>query len=132
MDFTSTTSRSLDLESLLGMGQSVSDSETDAQGLKHIKNQLEGLENMYSEVLKMLNTRKPHLNEFAVKSQLKKKFGSVSSLPSSSVSNKPLREKKRLDERKKLKDLKVSFNVSEWVLPQLHTFFCIQIFKHLN
>lgn len=50
-DLTSTTTRSLDLESLLGgpwgTGQSVSDSETDTQGIRHIRSQLEGLEHMY-------------------------------------------------------------------------------------
>lgn len=49
-DMTSTTTRSLDLESILGgpwgTGQSVSDSETDTQGIRHIRTQLEGLENM--------------------------------------------------------------------------------------
>lgn len=49
-DLTSTTTRSLDLESLLGgpwgTGQSVSDSETDTQGIRHIRSQLEGLEHM--------------------------------------------------------------------------------------
>lgn len=49
-DLTSTTTRSLDLESILGgpwgTGQSVSDSETDTQGIRHIRSQLEGLENM--------------------------------------------------------------------------------------
>lgn len=50
MDVTSTTTRSFDLESLLGGqwggAQSVSDSEADTQGLRHIKSQLEGLESM--------------------------------------------------------------------------------------
>lgn len=49
-DLTSTTTRSLDLESLLGgawgTAQSISDSETDTQGLRHIRSQLEGLEHM--------------------------------------------------------------------------------------
>lgn len=49
-DMTSTTTRSLDLESLLGApwgnAPSITDSETDAQGLRHIRSQLEGLENM--------------------------------------------------------------------------------------
>lgn len=49
-DMGSTTTRSLDLESILGgpwgTGQSVSDSETDNQGMRHIRNQLEGLEHM--------------------------------------------------------------------------------------
>lgn len=51
-DMTSTTTRSLDLESILGgqwggTAQSISDSETDTQGIRHIRSQLEGLENMY-------------------------------------------------------------------------------------
>lgn len=49
-DLTSNTTRSLDLDSLLGgpwgTGQSVSDSETDTQGIRHIRSQLEGLEHM--------------------------------------------------------------------------------------
>lgn len=49
-DMTSTTTRSLDLESLLGApwgnAPSITDSETDTQGLRHIRSQLEGLENM--------------------------------------------------------------------------------------
>lgn len=49
-DLTSNTTRSLDLESLLGGAwgttQSISDSETDTQGLRHIRSQLEGLEHM--------------------------------------------------------------------------------------
>lgn len=49
-DLTSNTTRSLDLESLLGgawgTAQSVSDSETDTQGIRHIRSQLEGLEHM--------------------------------------------------------------------------------------
>lgn len=56
-DLTSNTTRSLDLESLLGgawgTAQSVSDSETDTQGIRHIRSQLEGLEHMYGEVLKV-------------------------------------------------------------------------------
>lgn len=49
-DQTSNTTRSIDLESIIGghwgAGQSVSDSETDTQGIRHIRSQLEGLENM--------------------------------------------------------------------------------------
>lgn len=56
-DLTSTTTRSLDLESLLGgpwgTGQSVSDSETDTQGIRHIRSQLEGLEHMYDSFSKI-------------------------------------------------------------------------------
>lgn len=57
-DLTSNTTRSLDLESLLGgawgTAQSVSDSETDTQGIRHIRSQLEGLEHMY--VLTLVQT----------------------------------------------------------------------------
>lgn len=49
-DQTSNTTRSMDLESIIGghwgAGQSVSDSETDTQGIRHIRSQLEGLESM--------------------------------------------------------------------------------------
>jgi hypothetical protein len=105
-DLTSTTTRSLDLDSLLGgpwgAGQSVSDSETDTQGLRHIKSQLEGLETMYSEVLKMLGSRgSNHLRH------ARRRQGSLSSLPSSSVSGRPIRDRRRNDERKKVRDIKV-------------------------
>lgn len=111
-DLTSTTTRSLDLDSLLGgqwgAGQSVSDSETDTQGLRHIKSQLEGLETMYSEVLKMLGARPNggarmdgHLRN------ARRRQGSLSSLPSSSVSGRPIRDRRRNDERRKVRDIKV-------------------------
>ncbi|KAG5670998.1 hypothetical protein PVAND_001223 [Polypedilum vanderplanki] len=104
-DLTSTTTRSLDLDSLLGgpwgAGQSVSDSETDTQGLRHIKSQLEGLETMYSEVLKMLGARgSSHLRN------MRRRQGSLSSLPSSSVSGRPIRDRRRHDERRKVRDIK--------------------------
>ena len=104
-DLTSTTTRSLDLDSLLGgqwgAGQSVSDSETDTQGLRHIKSQLEGLESMYGEVLKMLGARPGNLRN------VRRRQGSLSSLPSSSVSGRPIRDRRRNDERKKVRDIKV-------------------------
>ncbi|KAL7025386.1 hypothetical protein ACKWTF_013458 [Chironomus riparius] len=103
-DLTSTTTRSLDLDSLLGgpwgAGQSVSDSETDTQGLRHIKSQLEGLETMYTEVLKMLGGRGGHLRN------MRRRQGSLSSLPSSSVSGRPVRDRRRTDERRKVRDIK--------------------------
>lgn len=109
MDLTSTTTRSFDLESLLGIGQSVSDSETDTNGLRNIKYQLEGLENMYSEVLKMLKARKPQLLDGSSRGPPRKRYGSISSLPSSSVSGRPIRDKKRIDERRKTRDIKVCY-----------------------
>lgn len=108
VDMTSTTTRSFDLESLLGIGQSVSDSETDTNGLRNIKYQLEGLENMYSEVLKMLKSRRPQMGDNSSRGMSRRRYGSISSLPSSSVSGRPIRDKKRIDERRKIRDIKVS------------------------
>lgn len=120
-DIASTTTRSLDLESLLGTpwgaGQSVSDSETDTQGLRHIRSQLEGLENMYGEVLRMLGSRMPGsarggggasgLHESALRnSAARRRHGSLSSLPSSSVSGRPIRDRRRTDDRRKVRDMK--------------------------
>lgn len=111
-DLTSTTTRSLDLDSLLGgpwgAGQSVSDSETDTQGLRHIKSQLEGLENMYSEVLRMLGARPNggRVNESLLR-HTRRRQGSLSSLPSSSVSGRPIRDRRRTEERRKVRDIKV-------------------------
>ncbi len=114
-DLTSTTTRSLDLDSLLGgqwgAGQSVSDSETDTQGLRHIKNQLEGLENMYGEVLRMLGTRSSSRVPEALLRHNKRRQGSLSSLPSSSVSGRPIRDRKRAEERRKVRDIKVCLNM---------------------
>lgn len=107
-DLTSTTTRSLDLDSLLGgqwgAGQSVSDSETDTQGLRHIKSQLEGLETMYSEVLKMLGARPGRMDGHL--RNARRRQGSLSSLPSSSVSGRPIRDRRRNDERRKVRDIK--------------------------
>lgn len=106
-DLTSTTTRSLDLDSLLGGpwggGQSVSDSETDTQGLRHIKSQLEGLETMYGEVLRMLGARPNQMRG----GNMRRRQGSLSSLPSSSVSGRPIRDRRRTDDRKKVRDIKV-------------------------
>lgn len=48
-DLTSTTTRSLDLESMLD-GQSDSDGDMSTTDARAIRKQLEGLESMYSEV----------------------------------------------------------------------------------
>lgn len=128
-DLTSTTTRSLDLDSLLGgqwgAGQSVSDSETDTQGLRHIKSQLEGLETMYSEVLKMLGAR-PNGGGGRMDGHLRnarRRQGSLSSLPSSSVSGRPIRDRRRNDERRKVRDIKVRL-----CTPSLNHFLTFQIF----
>ncbi|CAH1128810.1 unnamed protein product [Ceutorhynchus assimilis] len=88
-DFTSTTTRSLDLESILD-GQSDSDANLSVADTKAIRRQLEGLENMYSEVLKFLGVNKrPGANRYQPSDPRihKKRHGSMSSLPSSSVSS---------------------------------------------
>lgn len=93
----------------------MSDSETDTQGLRHIRGQLEGLENMYGEVLRMLGSRMPGANrsgmsglhESALRnSAARRRHGSLSSLPSSSVSGRPVRDRRRTDDRRKVRDMK--------------------------
>lgn len=140
-DLTSNTTRSLDLESLLGgaWGTAQSDSETDTQGIRHIRSQLEGLEHMYGEVLrvwmasdfsvhvtptnsfhfifchfplKMLGTRgnvagRLHESLRPRGAGIRRRHGSLSSLPSSSISGRPIRDRRRIDERRKIKDVKV-------------------------
>lgn len=96
------------MESLLGgpwdAGQSVSESETDG-GLQQIRNQLEGLETMYSEVLKMLGNRMAS-NDISQRVNRRRRHGSLSSLPSSSVSGRPIRDRRRTDERRKVRDIR--------------------------
>ncbi|CAG9788423.1 unnamed protein product [Diatraea saccharalis] len=107
-DMTSTTTRSLDLSSLLD-GRTDSDASTgDARA---IRRQLRGLENMYAEVLQLLGVRKPaSLSKHPTwESRLssKRRYGSMSSLPSSSVSSRPARDKRRSsNEHRKKNDLK--------------------------
>ncbi|XP_076397525.1 uncharacterized protein LOC100877788 isoform X5 [Megachile rotundata] len=103
-DLTSTTT-GLDLDSMLDR----SDSDLSTNDARTIRKQLEGLENMYSEVLKLLGG--------SVKKKRKARgltsYGSVSSLPTSSVSSRPVtrhHDKRRshvIDDRmKKAKDIK--------------------------
>ncbi|XP_012284524.1 uncharacterized protein LOC105701941 [Orussus abietinus] len=103
-DLTSTTT-GLDLDSMLDR----SDSDISTNDARTIRKQLEGLENMYSEVLKLLGG--------SVKKRRKARgmasYGSVSSLPTSSVSSRPIvrhHDKRRshvIDDRmKKAKDIK--------------------------
>ncbi|KAH0808039.1 hypothetical protein GEV33_014752 [Tenebrio molitor] len=106
-DLTSTTTRSLDLESMLD-GQSDSDGDISTTDARAIRKQLEGLETMYSEVLKLLGVKKysgryqPSDPRFS-----KRRYGSMSSLPSSSVSSRPIRDKRRAHEdRKKVRDIR--------------------------
>ncbi|XP_028155433.1 uncharacterized protein LOC114349276 isoform X2 [Diabrotica virgifera virgifera] len=106
-DMTSTTTRSMDLESILD-GQSDSDEDLSTTDARAIRKQLEGLETMYSEVLKLLGVKKhpakyqPNDPRFT-----KRRYGSMSSLPSSSVSSRPIRDKRRANEdRKKVRDIR--------------------------
>ncbi|XP_061940151.1 uncharacterized protein LOC108004049 isoform X5 [Apis cerana] len=104
-DLTSTTT-GLDLDSMLDR----SDSDLSTNDARTIRKQLEGLENMYSEVLKLLGG--------SVKKRRKARglasYGSVSSLPTSSVSSRPpvtrhhdKRRSHAIDDRmKKAKDIK--------------------------
>lgn len=106
-DLTSNTTRSLDLESMLD-GQTDSDGDISATDARAIRKQLEGLESMYSEVLKLLGVKKyagryqPSDPRFS-----KRRYGSMSSLPSSSVSSRPIRSKRSAnDDRKKVRDIR--------------------------
>ncbi|XP_060804132.1 uncharacterized protein LOC106139753 [Amyelois transitella] len=106
-DMTSTTTRSLDLSSLLD-GRTDSDASTgDARA---IRRQLRGLENMYAEVLQLLGVRKPAslAKQPTWESRLssKRRYGSMSSLPSSSVSSRPVRDKRRSSDHRKKHDIK--------------------------
>lgn len=38
---------------------------------------------------------------------IRRRHGSLSSLPSSSISGRPIRDRRRIDERRKIKDVKV-------------------------
>ncbi|XP_054260522.1 uncharacterized protein LOC128985166 [Macrosteles quadrilineatus] len=103
---------SLELDSMLDEENNSSDEDTtiDTTDTRAIRKQLEGLENMYSEVLKLLGVKKqaggrgyqpsdPRVHK-------RRLYGSLSSLPSS-VSSRPIRDKRRHDqERKKVKDIK--------------------------
>lgn len=73
--------------------------------------QLEGLEHMYGEVLRMLGTSRipgrMHEQPTLRTAGFRRRHGSVSSLPSSSVSGRPIRDRKRTDDRRKVRDMKV-------------------------
>lgn len=106
-DLTSTTTRSMDLESMLD-GQTDSDGDLSTTDARTIRKQLEGLETMYSEVLKLLGVKKhPGRYQPSDPRFSKRRYGSMSSLPSSSVSSRPIRDKRRASEdRKKVRDIR--------------------------
>ncbi|CAG7733067.1 unnamed protein product [Allacma fusca] len=112
-DITSTTT-GLDLESMLdGPTENTSDDDDlsttiDTTDAHAIRRQLESLESMYTEVLKVLGARKLGGNRYSssdLRNMKRRPYGSMSSLPSS-VSSRPFREKKKVDDKKKVKDLK--------------------------
>ncbi|XP_068085699.1 hornerin [Anabrus simplex] len=113
LDTTDLTSTTTGLDSMLDGNTENNSSDDDLSttidttDAHAIRKQLEGLENMYSEVLKLLGVKKyggryqpsdPRINK-------RRLYGSMSSLPSS-VSSRPTREKRRQEERKKVKDIK--------------------------
>ncbi|XP_053608523.1 uncharacterized protein LOC128674166 isoform X2 [Plodia interpunctella] len=106
-DMTSTTTRSLDLSSLL---DARTDSDASTGDARAIRRQLRGLENMYAEVLQLLGVRKPAslAKQPTWESRLssKRRYGSMSSLPSSSVSSRPVRDKRRSSDHRKKHDIK--------------------------
>ncbi|XP_038212975.1 uncharacterized protein LOC119833135 isoform X5 [Zerene cesonia] len=105
-DMTSTTTRSLDLSSLL---DGRTDSDASSGDARAIRRQLRGLESMYAEVLQLLGVRKPaSLKHPAWEARLssKRRYGSMSSLPSSSVSSRPQRDKRRSSDHRKKHDMK--------------------------
>lgn len=57
----------------------------------------------------MLGTRNPsaRLQDNGFRGGIRRRHGSLSSLPSSSVSGRPLRDRKRTDDRRKVRDMKV-------------------------
>ncbi|XP_050431704.1 uncharacterized protein LOC126840173 isoform X3 [Adelges cooleyi] len=88
-----------------------SDDETVNSDVRTIRKQLEGLETMYSEVLKLLGVRKsggPKYQPSDPRIHRRRMYGSMSSIPSS-ASSRPYRERHRrsTDDRKKtVKDIK--------------------------
>ncbi|KAJ1522527.1 hypothetical protein ONE63_001714 [Megalurothrips usitatus] len=112
----------LDLDSMLDGATNTEENNTsddedmsttvDASDTRAIRKQLEGLEGMYSEVLKLLGVRKQRVQAARYQPSdprvnKRRLYGSMSSLPSS-VSSRPvrdLRDRRRHDDRKKVRDL---------------------------
>lgn len=67
----------------------------------------------YGEVLKMLGNRSnfPGRLQESLRTRgagIRRRHGSLSSLPSSSISGRPIRDRRRIEERRKIKDVKVN------------------------
>lgn len=68
----------------------------------------------YGEVLKMLGNRGnfPGRLQESLRTRgagIRRRHGSLSSLPSSSISGRPIRDRRRIEERRKIKDVKVNY-----------------------
>nr|XP_018899602.1 PREDICTED: uncharacterized protein LOC109032098 [Bemisia tabaci] len=104
-------SHHFDIDSMLDDNNSSDEESTtiDTHHAQTIRKQLEALETMYSEVLKLLGVRKNashHYQPSDPRIHRRRLHGSMSSLPSS-VSSRPIRDKhRRTDERKKVKDIR--------------------------
>lgn len=74
----------------------------------------------YGEVLKMLGSRGPsnRMHDGPLRGPpRRRRHGSLSSLPSSSVSGRPIRDKRRSDDRRKVRDIKVNIEYAFIVWP---------------
>ncbi|XP_065211101.1 uncharacterized protein LOC135839136 isoform X2 [Planococcus citri] len=101
-------SSSIDLDSMLDEENNTSDEDISVTDTRAIRKQLEGLENMYTEVMKLLGVRKSQ-SRYQTDPRIHKRrlYGSMSSLPSS-VSSRPIRDRhRRPEDRKKfVRDIK--------------------------
>ncbi|XP_059350728.1 uncharacterized protein LOC130685375 isoform X2 [Daphnia carinata] len=110
-DITSTTT-GLDLDADSDSSSSHSDDDLsttmDMNDSRTIRRQLEGLESMYSEVLKALHKKSSRSGPSDYKLSKRRMYGSVSSLPSSVCSRPVYRDRRRNEERRRPKESKSS------------------------
>nr|CAH0112383.1 unnamed protein product [Daphnia galeata] len=110
-DITSTTT-GLDLDADSDSSSSHSDDDLsttmDMNDSRTIRRQLEGLESMYSEVLKALHKKSTRSGPSDYKLSKRRMYGSVSSLPSSVCSRPVYRDRRRNEERRRPKESKSS------------------------
>lgn len=87
----------------------------------------------YGEVLKMLGTRNlpNRMQDHIGFRGIRRRHGSLSSLPSSSVSSRPIRDRKRNDDRRKVRDIKVSLLIRSCIKCPLHEVITTFIFSHI-
>lgn len=89
----------------------------------------------YGEVMKMLGSRgggpamsRMHEGPLRGGAAARRRHGSLSSLPSSSVSGRPIRDRRRTDDRRKVRDIKVSRNSNVFIfsLEKMYEKFVLQ------